>query len=88
MSKLTDLARGDLIFLSKDGTAGGIRHVMLYDGNERYIESTNAGSAVVRWATFSSTLGLTLTQLEGRGGKVSAQSYVLASRVGGVNWVK
>lgn len=88
LSKLTDLARGDLIFLSKDGTAGGIRHVMLYDGNERYIESTNAGAAVVRWATFSSTLGLTLAQLEGRGGKVSAQSYVLASRVGGVSWVK
>lgn len=83
-----NLTRGDLIFVSSDGSSSGIYHVMIYDSAEKFIESTNAGAGVVRWSTFQASFGLTHQQLVQSNGKVSTSRRLLAARVTGVKWVK
>jgi cell wall-associated NlpC family hydrolase len=83
---LKELKRGDLLFRSTDATAAGVGHVMIYDGGERFIESTNAGKRMVRWSTFFQAFAYTLDQLAYLNGRASSKTYVLAGRVEGVSW--
>ncbi|MGD0232746.1 MAG: C40 family peptidase [Syntrophorhabdales bacterium] len=58
-----DLRPGDLIFLSCDGAAGPINHVMLSVGGEAFIEAAETGDTV-REKTFSEKFGLDRGGLE------------------------
>jgi cell wall-associated NlpC family hydrolase len=53
---------GDLIFLSKKGNPDSINHVMLYLGDENYIEAPETGMAV-RIDTLRKRFGVGLDEL-------------------------
>ena len=57
------LKPGDLVFLSKEDQADRIHHVMLYTGNERFIEAYVTGTTA-RETSFKERLGVTLAMLE------------------------
>jgi cell wall-associated NlpC family hydrolase len=57
-----DLRPGHLIFLSTQGDAGYINHVMLSLGGEQFIEAGGTGD-IVRIRTFLQTFGLPLREL-------------------------
>lgn len=57
------LGPGDLIFLSRQGEAGSVDHVMLSLGGEQFIEAAETGD-IVRIATFSRKFGFGLRALE------------------------
>ena len=59
------LGPGDLIFLSREGDAGFVDHVMLSLGGEQFIEASRTGD-IVRIRTFSDKFGLHLGQLAQR----------------------
>ncbi len=59
------LEPGDLVFLSEKGQADRIHHVMLYTGNERFIEAYETGTTTQE-RSFRERLGGTLAQLERR----------------------
>lgn len=57
-----DMGPGDVIFVSREGEAGSINHVMLSLGEERFIEAPNTGD-IVRIRTFGQKFGLDLARL-------------------------
>jgi cell wall-associated NlpC family hydrolase len=57
------LGPGDLIFLSRQGEAASVNHVMLSLGEEQFIEAAETGD-IVRIGTFSRKFGLGLRALE------------------------
>ena len=57
------LGPGDLIFLSRQGEAGSVTHVMLSLGGEQFIEAAETGD-IVRIETVSRKFGLGLRALE------------------------
>jgi cell wall-associated NlpC family hydrolase len=59
------LGPGDLIFLSREGDAGFVDHVMLSLGGEQFIEASQTGD-IVRIRTFSDKFGLHLGGLAQR----------------------
>jgi cell wall-associated NlpC family hydrolase len=57
-----DMGPGDLVFVSREGEADSINHVMLSLGGENLVEAPNTGD-VVRIRTFPEKFGLDLARL-------------------------
>jgi cell wall-associated NlpC family hydrolase len=57
------LKQGDLVFVSKENQPDHINHVMLYTGDERFIEASETGTSTTE-RTFQEKFGLGLARLE------------------------
>lgn len=76
------LKPGDLIFLSREGRADRVHHVMLYTGHERFIEAHETGTTI-RAGSFREKLGATLAELERKNCVVNGK-HIYFGRVEGL----
>jgi gamma-D-glutamyl-L-lysine dipeptidyl-peptidase len=60
---LASLKPGDLVFVSKENQPDSINHVMLYTGNERFVEAFETGTRT-RENSFQEKFGLDLARIE------------------------